>query len=275
MDNCDICKTELSPYDCDERGCCVLHLKCPKCNGCSNKKYNFNLDELIKEISWLPAWGGTGIYISKETLDKLSNGEISVEAGNGSSEAKSIAPQTITFKSLPHFYYKELDGTKPNTIRSVEEKDERYDRLNLPDRFPKYIKIVNAGNPSLSFTREITDISAWGGSFIISWKHPVGESSAIEANKHLSKRFCDCLDMLEKYNDGNDDLEDCVRKALYYIGKLERTTIPKSTLLEFLAEDVRFTIGKHLQITDTTALRAMEDLHVQLKKFIEKYRVKQ
>lgn len=78
----------------------------------------------------------------------------------------------LVFKSEPLFYYKELDGTKPNTVREV--KDNADYRLELLKRGnPKKIKIINAGNPKLSFTRQITDISYWNGLWIISWRHEV------------------------------------------------------------------------------------------------------
>ena len=78
----------------------------------------------------------------------------------------------LVFKSEPLFYYKELDGSKPNTIRKITDKDDyRYELLTYGK--PKKIKIINAENPKESFTREITDVSYWEGFWIISWLHPV------------------------------------------------------------------------------------------------------
>jgi hypothetical protein len=78
----------------------------------------------------------------------------------------------LVFKSEPLFFFKERDGSKPNTIREVKDKDDY--RLHLLEHGnPKKIKIINAGNPKMFFTRKITDISYWNGLWIISWKHEV------------------------------------------------------------------------------------------------------
>lgn len=75
----------------------------------------------------------------------------------------------LVFKSEPLFYYKELDGSKPNTIRRIDDVKD-YRLVLLEHKNPKKIKIINAGNPKLSFTRQISDISYWNGLWIISWQ---------------------------------------------------------------------------------------------------------
>ena len=82
----------------------------------------------------------------------------------------------LEFKSIPSFYYKEQDGSKPNTCRKIEESDPR-DKI-LSEGYPRYIRIRNAGNPKLSFIRKITDVSYWDGIWIISWKHEILENKA-------------------------------------------------------------------------------------------------
>lgn len=61
----------------------------------------------------------------------------------------------ITVKSKPEFYRKEKLGTKPNTVRILDLKDE--------------ITVINTETGE-SFTRIIQDISVYNSIIIISWK---------------------------------------------------------------------------------------------------------
>lgn len=76
----------------------------------------------------------------------------------------------VLFKSNPGFYEKEERGTKPNTTREIDEKDERF--IHLRNGLAKYIRVENT-DTGQSFLREITDVSEFKGWMIISWKHKV------------------------------------------------------------------------------------------------------
>lgn len=80
----------------------------------------------------------------------------------------------LTFKSSPLFFYKERDGEKPNTVRAVDDMDERYETLCY--KHPKRIRIEQSINGEY-FIRTITDVSWWPQKklWIISWKHEEGE----------------------------------------------------------------------------------------------------
>lgn len=87
------------------------------------------------------------------------------------SKPPPLLPDTVCFKSSALFFFKERDGQKPNTIRRNDANDLRFHALNDCEHPPKKIKIINAGNPKLHFTRQITDISYYEGWWIISWRH--------------------------------------------------------------------------------------------------------
>ena len=78
--------------------------------------------------------------------------------------------KTITFRSEPFFFYKEKDGTKPFTVRKLEDTEERYIALNKMTA--THITIAHT-NGMESFTRKITDVTympffqLWS----IAWKH--------------------------------------------------------------------------------------------------------
>ena len=86
-----------------------------------------------------------------------------------------IENNTIIFKSLPEFFHKEKNGLKSNTIRKISYSDpkEWMDFVDFKrefDRLPnKKIQIINAVTQE-SFTRRLTDISAFEGHFIFSWR---------------------------------------------------------------------------------------------------------
>lgn len=80
----------------------------------------------------------------------------------------------VTFKSNSSFFFKEMNGTKPNTFREDDQTDPRFMALN--EHPPKKIKIINTENPNLCFVREILDISFYKGYWIISWKHSESET---------------------------------------------------------------------------------------------------
>ena len=69
------------------------------------------------------------------------------------------------FKSIPGMYEKEKSGKKPNTLRKIDPKDDRFIALRLGC---KRIRIVKR-DLSESFERYITDYMEWEGFAIISW----------------------------------------------------------------------------------------------------------
>lgn len=73
----------------------------------------------------------------------------------------------VQFKSTPENFEKEKSGAKSNTIRNIDEKDERFALLR---RGCKRIRIVKT-DLSESFERYVTDYTEWEGYAIISW-HP-------------------------------------------------------------------------------------------------------
>jgi hypothetical protein len=68
----------------------------------------------------------------------------------------------IIFKSIDDFYFKELAGIKPNTVRFVEDSDEMLAIADFAadlESETKYIEIHNKISPHLYFKRCIRDIS--------------------------------------------------------------------------------------------------------------------
>lgn len=98
----------------------------------------------------------------------------------------------VKFKSDPHFYIKEKNGIKNNTVRiyekfsEVDEKDNRFTVLKevykrqlengnkLPDDEELYIEITSASSGE-SFVRKVRDITIFENNFemifIITWEH--------------------------------------------------------------------------------------------------------
>ncbi len=78
----------------------------------------------------------------------------------------------IVFKSLPFFYEKEKSGIKTNTVREIDDQDDKFDSLIWMLQSKEYGRIVIL-NPKTneSFDRKITDVSFYDERFIISWKH--------------------------------------------------------------------------------------------------------
>jgi hypothetical protein len=85
-----------------------------------------------------------------------------------SAEARkmSIEDVSVQFKSVHSMFEKEKCGAKPNTIRKIDLKD---DRFRLLRRGCKRIVII-CSDLSDSFERYITDYTEWKGWAIISWK---------------------------------------------------------------------------------------------------------
>jgi hypothetical protein len=93
----------------------------------------------------------------------------------------------VKFKSQPHLYYKEESGQKPNTVIKDDPDDERFNELN--DVQPEFITIINAGNPDLSFTRRIRDISYFDGFWIISWNHEVDKNYRLVERVAIKRKY--------------------------------------------------------------------------------------
>ena len=74
----------------------------------------------------------------------------------------------ISFKSIPQMFEKERDGRKPNTIREMDEFDNRFKLL--AESKAHLITIVNTETQE-AFTRKITDVSIWKNIMIISWEY--------------------------------------------------------------------------------------------------------
>jgi len=85
-----------------------------------------------------------------------------------------IEKNTIIFKSLPEFFHKEKNGLKCNTVRTIITVNEFKEFVSFKQEFDKIpnkqIQIINAVTQE-SFTRRLTDISAFEGHFIFSWEH--------------------------------------------------------------------------------------------------------
>lgn len=80
---------------------------------------------------------------------------------------------TIEFNSLPVFYRKEVDGTKPNTVRIVTNKEDKIISGMLENI--EYIRIVNTNRVmgTESFVRKLIDITRFESFgliiYIFSW----------------------------------------------------------------------------------------------------------
>jgi len=74
----------------------------------------------------------------------------------------------VIFKSIPEMFHKEISGRKPNTIREIDEADNRFKLL--AESKAHLITIVNTETQE-AFTRKITDVSIWKNIMIISWEH--------------------------------------------------------------------------------------------------------
>lgn len=72
----------------------------------------------------------------------------------------------VTFKSISPFFEKERDGFKRNTVREIDENDERFKALRR--KVVTHIYIINP-ETGAGFTRIITDYCEWKGLAIISW----------------------------------------------------------------------------------------------------------
>lgn len=81
------------------------------------------------------------------------------------------------FKSAQPFFDKERFGVKNNTVRKIDLGDDRFVSLiayavsgfNDGDI---QIEITSVEDPSLSFIRDIRDISFWENMIIITWHDP-------------------------------------------------------------------------------------------------------
>lgn len=78
---------------------------------------------------------------------------------------------TISFKSLPQYWWKEYIGLKNNTLRIIEPSDKRLRliRAFIEQPFELQIEIINT-NDNASFFRIVSDITEFEGYYIISWK---------------------------------------------------------------------------------------------------------
>ena len=72
----------------------------------------------------------------------------------------------VQFRSIPEMFEKEKSGRKPNTIRKIDLRDERFTALR---RGCKRIMIIKT-DLSDCFERYITDYTEWEGYAIISWR---------------------------------------------------------------------------------------------------------
>lgn len=74
----------------------------------------------------------------------------------------------VKFKSIPAMYEKEKSGIKPNTVRIIDEFDDRFKRLY--ENIETLITIENTHTKE-TFTRKVRDVSVWNNLMIISWEH--------------------------------------------------------------------------------------------------------
>ena len=72
---------------------------------------------------------------------------------------------TICFKSNNRVYWKEKCNLKPNTIRRIDEKDDRFKHLREGS---SRIRITNAETGDF-FERTIKDVEEFFGWMVISW----------------------------------------------------------------------------------------------------------
>jgi len=79
----------------------------------------------------------------------------------------------IPFKSTPDNYWKEHSGRKSNTLRKVDENDERFIKLKRMGVTEDYgiIQMINKeiDDGSVFFLRRITDRTFFNGYVIVSW----------------------------------------------------------------------------------------------------------
>jgi hypothetical protein len=73
----------------------------------------------------------------------------------------------VEFKSDPEFFRKEHNGSKPNTVREVDEADRRFIALRKGQATTIRITSTKTGQ---SFMRVITDVSFYKNLCIISWE---------------------------------------------------------------------------------------------------------
>lgn len=81
---------------------------------------------------------------------------------------------TIVFNSDTDNYYNEESGRKSNTVRRIRKGDERFKLLNQMcqvnnESFCK-VKIRHSQNLLEFFIRRITNVTYYGGYYIISWR---------------------------------------------------------------------------------------------------------
>ena len=86
-------------------------------------------------------------------------------------ENKKPGLETVEFKTENRYFWKERAGLKPNTVRRIDGRDERF--ISLHEGVAKKIRIVHVDN-GLSFERHITDVTFFEGTVIISWADGVG-----------------------------------------------------------------------------------------------------
>lgn len=82
----------------------------------------------------------------------------------------------VEFKSKSMFYVKEKSGVKNNTVRRINNNDQRFKVLReyTYSQFDLIIKINNADNPSQSFSRLVKDVTFFEDLVIITWQHMEG-----------------------------------------------------------------------------------------------------
>lgn len=100
---------------------------------------------------------------------------------------------TVEFKSTPENYKKEKSGLKPNTLRKIDQNDDRFitlrDKGKIDYKFID-IKIINT-RTGKSFEREITDYTEYDGYAIISWKH-IDSIKDFGTIRIYDKKKCTC-----------------------------------------------------------------------------------
>ncbi|VVB58303.1 Uncharacterised protein [Candidatus Anstonella stagnisolia] len=74
----------------------------------------------------------------------------------------------VEFKSNPDFFFKEWLGLKPNTVRKLDLKDERFQKLSSGRAH--FIQIKEVGS-NQAFVRRIMNVSFFENWCIISWLH--------------------------------------------------------------------------------------------------------
>lgn len=79
----------------------------------------------------------------------------------------------IKFKSIRENYHKEKSGIKPNTVRKIDIKDERFKIIKKWYDFHCYDLWIYIYCAELNeyFERQIKDITYFNGYVIISWRN--------------------------------------------------------------------------------------------------------